>query len=215
MSTSNALIEQTRLYLIAEEYKQRGYVVTVSPAPKRLPKFLTKFTPDIVAEGPNESVVIEVKSNRRFRGTDYWKELSSVVRQHPGWRLELVVNNTSLGQPPETIPEELIRERLHEGEQLSEQGMLAAALLVTWSAAEAVMRLAGKQNEIELPDFRPSTLISRLYSDGLLERDEYDFLLDCMRVRNAVAHGFYEGRLKLTFLKRLQKIIGRLFIDKG
>ncbi len=210
MSTSNASIEQSRLYDIAEEYKQRGYVVTVSPAPKRLPKFLTKFRPDIVAEGPNESVVIEVKSNRRFRGTDYWKELSSVVRQHPGWRLELVVNNSSLGQLRETIPEELIRERLQEGEQLSEQGMLAAALLVTWSAAEAAMRLASKQNEIELPDFRPPTVISRLYSDGLLERDEYDFLLDCMRVRNAVAHGFYEGRLKLTVLKRLQKIVGRL-----
>src|SRR5260370_22846846 len=131
MSTSNASIEQSRLYDIAEEYKQRGYVVTVSPAPKRLPKFLTKFRPDIVAEGPNESVVIEVKSNRRFRGTDYWQELSSVVRPHPGWRLELVVNNTSLGQLRETIPEELIRERLQEGEQLSEQGMLTAALLVT------------------------------------------------------------------------------------
>jgi uncharacterized protein YutE (UPF0331/DUF86 family) len=88
--------------------------------------------------------------------------------------------------------------------------MLAAALLVAWSAAEAAMRLASKNHEIELPDFRPSTVISRLYSDGLLERDEYDFLLDCMRVRNAVAHGFYEGRLKSNVLKRLQKITLRL-----
>jgi len=166
--------------------------------------------PDIVAEGPNESVVIEVKSPRRVRGTDYWKELSSVVQKHPGWRLELVVNDTSVARPPETISKELIRERIQEGQQLSEQGMLAAAVLVTWSAAEAAMRVASKNHEIELPDFRPSTVISRLYSDGLIERDEYDFLLDCMRVRNAVAHGFYEGRLKLGVLKRLQRIALRL-----
>ncbi len=210
MSTTNVSIEQSRLYNIAEEYKQRGYVVTVSPPPKQLPEFLTKFMPDIVAEGPNESVVIEVKSPRRVRGTDYWKELSSVVQKHPGWRLELVVNDTSVARPPETISKELIRERIQEGQQLSEQGMLAAAVLVTWSAAEAAMRVASKNHEIELPDFRPSTVISRLYSDGLIERDEYDFLLDCMRVRNAVAHGFYEGRLKLGVLKRLQRIALRL-----
>src|SRR5712692_2679932 len=111
MSTTNVSIEQSRLYNIAEEYKQRGYVVTVSPPPKQLPEFLTKFMPDIVAEGPNESVVIEVKSPRRVRGTDYWKELSSVVQKHPGWRLELVVNDTSVARPPETISKELIRER--------------------------------------------------------------------------------------------------------
>ena len=210
MAASNASIEESRLYDIAEEYKQRGYTVTVTPPPKRLPKFLSKFRPDIVAEGPNESVVIEVKSSRKVRGTDYWKELSSVVQQHPGWRLELVVNDASTRQPPETINKELIKERLKEGQQLSEQEMLAAGLLVTWSAAEAAMRLASNNYEIELPDFRPSTVISRLYSDGLLERDEYDFLLDCMRVRNAVAHGFYEGRLKPGFLKRLLRITLRL-----
>src|SRR5258706_2897286 len=210
MSTTNMSIEQSRLHNIAEEYKQQGYVVTVSPPSKRLPEFLTKFKSDIVAEGPNESVVIEVKSASRVRGSDYWKELSSVVRKYRGWRLELVVNDTSPRQVPETINKQLINERLKEGQQLSEQGMLAAAVLLTWSAAEAAMRLASKNNEIELPDFRPSTVISRLYSDGLLDRDEYDFLLDCMRVRNAVAHGFYEGRLKLGVLKRLQKIALRL-----
>lgn len=210
MVASNASIEESRLNDIAEEYKQRGYTVTVSPTPKRLPKFLTKFMPDIVAQGPNESVVIEVKSPARIRGMDYWKELSSVVRQHPGWRLELVINESPVQRPLETISKELIAERIHEGEKLGQQGMLAAAVLVTWSAAEAAMRLASRNHEIALPDVRPSTVISRLYSDGLLAREEYDFLVDCMRTRNAVAHGYHEGRLKASFLKRLQRIALRL-----
>ncbi|MCI0488772.1 MAG: hypothetical protein L0229_19450 [Blastocatellia bacterium] len=210
MTTGKVSGEESRLYNIAEEYKQRGYRVTVSPSPKRLPGFLSEFRPDIVAEGSDESVVIEVKSSGRVRGTDYWKKLSSVVQQHPGWRLELVVNDISTRHTPETIDKELIEERLQEGRRLAEQGMLAASLLITWSAAEAAMRLASKSHEIELPDLRPATVISRLYSDGLLERDEYDFLLDCMRIRNGVAHGFCEGRIRPAFLKRLQRITSRL-----
>ena len=210
MTTGKISGEEGRLYDIAEEYKQRGYRVTVSPPPNRLPKFLSEFRPDIVAESPDESVVIEVKSSGKIRGSNYWKKLSSAVQQHPGWRLELVVSDTSTRRTPETINKELIEERLREGQQLAEQGMLAASLLITWSAAEAAMRLASKNHEIELPDLRPATVISRLYSDGLLERDEYDFLLDCMRIRNGFAHGFYEGRIKPGFLKRLQRITLRL-----
>ena len=210
MTSANTSTEESHLYDIAEEYKQRGYKVTISPPPNRLPKFLGNFRPDIVAVGPNESVIVEVKSSNKVRGTDYWRKLSSIVQQHPGWRLELVVNDASRSQKQETINKELINERLQEGQQLSKQGMLAASLLITWSAAEAAMRLASKKYEIDLPDLRPATVISRLYSDGLLERSEYDFLLDCMRLRNAVAHGFYEGRIKRGFLTRLQQITLRL-----
>jgi uncharacterized protein YutE (UPF0331/DUF86 family) len=210
MTSTNVSSEESRLHDIAEEYKQRGYKVTVSPSPKRLPRFLSKFRPDLVAEGPNDSVVIEVKSSNKVRGTDYWRALSTVVQQHPGWRLELVVNDKTGSQKPESINEELIKQRLQEGQQLSQKGMLAASLLITWSAAEAAMRLASKHHEIDLPDLRPATVISKLYTDGLLERSEYDFLIDCMRIRNAIAHGFYEGRIKQSFLKRLPQITLRL-----
>lgn len=210
MTSANIPSEESPIYDIAEEYKQRGYRVSVLPPTSQLPKFLNKFRPDIIAESSNESVVIEVKSSNKVRGADYWKELSSVVQQHPGWRLELIVNNTPKSRRPETLNKTLIKERLQEGQDLSKKEMLAASLLITWSAVEAAMRLASKNHEIDLPDLRPATVISRLYSDGLLERSEYDFLLESMRIRNAAAHGFYEGRVKQSFLKRLQQIASRL-----
>ena len=210
MSSSGVSTDEARLYDIAEGYKQRGYKVTVSPAAKQLPKFLSRFKPDIVAEGPGESVVVEVKSPNRQRGTDYWKELSTVVQKHSGWRLELVLNGPSKRGVPVTMDEGLVRKRLEEGRRLADQGMLAASLLITWSAAEAAMRLASKHNEIDLPDLRPATVITRLYTDGLVEREEYDFLLECMRVRSTVAHGFEQGRIRSSSLKRLQNISLRL-----
>lgn len=206
MSSSGVRAEEARLYDIAEGYKQRGYKVTVSPPAKQLPKFLSRFKPDIVAEGPRESVVIEVRSPSRQRGTDYWKDLSTVVQKHPGWRLELVLNGPSKRGVSETMDEGLVRKRLDEGQKLAELGMLAASLLITWSAAEAAMRLASKHNEIALPDLSPATVITRLYSDGLIGREEYDFLLESMRMRNTVGHGFDQGRIKRSSLKRLQHI---------
>lgn len=206
MSISNMSIEQSRIQNIAEDYKKRGYSVTIAPSVNRLPSFLRKFRPDIIAEGPNESIVIETKSSAKVRGTDYWKRLSSVVEQHPGWRVELIINGDPSEKVRETLTPERIKERISEGQQLSEKGMLAAALLVTWSAAEAAMRLKAKNYSVELPDLRPSTLISRLYSDGLLAKDQYDFLIDCMRIRNSVAHGFFESRLRIGMVKQLQQL---------
>jgi uncharacterized protein YutE (UPF0331/DUF86 family) len=105
---------------------------------------------------------------------------------------------------------ELVRQRLQEGQRVAEQGMLAASLLITWSAVEAAMRLAAKQNEIDVPDQRPAVLISRLYTDGLLDRNEYDLLIDLFGVRNAVAHGFYQGKIRKSVPKKLQQIALRL-----
>lgn len=210
MAMTTSSVERARLEEIAEEYKQRGYRVTIAPPSKRLPRFLGKFRPDMVAEGPNESVVIEIKSSPKVRGLTYWKELSDAVHRHPGWRLELVVQNPLRPRTPQTIDTEVVQERLKEGQQLSDQGMLAAALLITWSAAEAAMRSVTKDYEIDLPDLRPTTVISRLYTDGVLEREEYDFLVRCMHSRNAVAHGFNDEKITLASIKRLGLIALRL-----
>lgn len=209
MSSSSVIRDETRLNNVAEKYRQRGYKVTVSPPSKELPKFLSKFEPDIVAEGPDESVFIGVTSSVRERGSAYWKELSRAVQKHPRWRLELIAD-ASKRRMGQTMTKELARKRLLEGQRLAEQGMLAASLLITWSAVEAAMRLAAKQYEIDLPDQRPAAVISRLYTDGVLERQEYDFLVDVFGVRNAVTHGFDQGKIRRTVLKKLQQVGLRL-----
>jgi hypothetical protein len=210
---STELINDERVCEIAEDYKKRGYNVTIAPHSKSLPAFLNKFSPDIVAVSPNESVVIEIKSFRKSRSTDYWRELASAIQKHPGWRFELVIDNTTRREPPENIAPEKIRELLEEGQRLAKENILNAALLVTWSAIEAAMRLASKAHDVELPDFRPSTIISRLYTDGVLERDEYDFLMDCMKIRNFVAHGFQGEAIHPDFIDKLNEIALNLLVS--
>jgi len=209
--SSNKLTEHDkRIYNIAEEYRQRGYGVTITPSSKRLPEFLRKFRPDILAEGPNESVVIEVKSFNKARPEKYWSELTNTIQQHPGWRFELIIGDIVKREPPKTIGREQISKLLEEGQRLAQEKMLQASLLITWSAIEAAMRLASKRNDVDLPDFRPTTVIGRLYTDGVLEREDYYFLLDCMRLRNAIAHGFRGEAIKSGFVTRLRQIASQL-----
>ena len=194
MSTSSMITNEARRFRMAEKYQQLGYRVKISPPAKDSPKFLSKFKPDIVAEGPNESVVIEVTSSNEERGAAYRKELASVVQKHPKWRIELIANalQRSSRKP---MNKDLVGKRLEEGQRLAEQGMFAASLLITWSAVEAAVRLTAKQHEIDLPDQRPATHSGSLYLDGVLARREYDILVEAFGVRNAVSHWFDKRRL--------------------
>ena len=207
---STDLANDERVYEIAEDYKKRGYNVTIAPPSKSLPAFLNKFMPDIVAVSPSESVVIEIKSLRKSRSTDYWRDLANTIKKHPGWRFELIIDNITKRDPPENIRPEQIRELLDEGRRLAKENVLNASLLVTWSATEAAMRFASKAYDVELPDYRPTTVISRLYTDGILEREEYDFLMEYLKIRNSVAHGFQGESIRPELIERLNELALRL-----
>jgi hypothetical protein len=106
---------------IARDYALRGYRVRVSPGAEELPEFLRHFKPDVVAEGPNDSVVVEFKRAKGSRTPRYWAELAQAVQQHPGWRYELVVDNDLVRPAPEGMsPSEILRE-FDVARQLSEK----------------------------------------------------------------------------------------------
>jgi hypothetical protein len=88
--------------------------------------------------------------------------------------------------------------------------MLEAALLITWSASEAAMRLVCKKQKVDLPDFRPATLITRLYTDGIIEREEYDQLMRTMHMRSAVAHGLRQDGVDAEAIEQLRQLTLRL-----
>jgi hypothetical protein len=124
--------------------------------------------------------------------------------------LDLILDNALPPPPPATIALSEIETRLRDGRRLVEAKMLPAALLVTWSATEAAMRRAAKKHRVDVPDFRPATLITRLYTDGLLDREDYDQLMHYMRLRNTVAHGFREDALDASSVEQLSGLALRI-----
>jgi Holliday junction resolvase len=210
MTTRSVTTDDRLLEEVAENYRQRGYRVIIAPSSKQLPVFLRAYRPDIVAESSDESVVVEVKPHGTAPEQTDWGELAKTVQQHPGWRLELVVGSDLDRSENLVIDQREIEARLQEGLQLSNANMFEAALLITWSASEAAMRWVCKKQKVDLPDFRPATLITRLYTDGIIAREEYDQLMRFMHMRNAVAHGLRQDGVDAEAIEQLHHLALRL-----
>jgi uncharacterized protein YutE (UPF0331/DUF86 family) len=194
---------------IAQKYERQGYRVIVEPTQDELPDFLKAFRPDIIASRQDESVVVEVKAGGKSRPADY-HELAVLLSHKPGWRFDLAVANGEQAADKESISLEEILALLKEGEDLEQRGRREASLLVTWPAIEAALRLAAEGRGVELPDLFPRTLISRLYSDGVLDERDYQALRQGLMARNAVVHGFREKSLSANLLTHLRAVANHL-----
>ncbi len=62
MATPTANLERERLLKLAEEYRDRGYEISIHPNSEDLPDFLRNYRPDMIARREDDAVVIEVKS---------------------------------------------------------------------------------------------------------------------------------------------------------
>ena len=74
------------------------------------------------------------------------------------------------------------------------------------------MRLTAERFNIRVTDLTPRSLINRLFSEGLMERKDYDFLITLMGQRNAVAHGFRQP-ITLEDLRRLREVAHELLTE--
>jgi uncharacterized protein YutE (UPF0331/DUF86 family) len=208
MSTKREL-ERRRLHALAEEYKSRGYRVVALPLRSDLPEFLTDYEPDIIAYGPTEAVVIQIKSRPELIGDSQIEALAEAVEKQKGWRFEL-----DIVAPPEDIERpkgialdaEEIRETLAQVQQLHDLKLTSSAYILAWTLAEAAMRYAAARLDIAVPD-SPQGMISVLYSEGIISFETYNSLRQAMHLRNVIVHGFKPLENPLERIADLTKTI--------
>jgi hypothetical protein len=208
MTTGLVERERRRITEIADEYRQRGYSVTIEPSLDEVPPFIAPYRPDLIAKGRNETVVIEVKA-----GTRTPADLASVaaaINSRPGWRFELVLLDIAT-QPvtSELLPVDQLEKTLSEVQRLLGSDLQHAGFVLLWSATEGALRHAAKRNNIEA-DRDPRRLIRQLTSHGLITQTELQMLEQCLSVRNQVAHGFEAGTLDAALVRQLLSFTRRL-----
>ena len=210
---TNSIVQQQpqTAQKLARRYQSEGYTVIVEPEKDELPEFLRHFHPDLVALRADRSVAVEIKSSRRVRRTDYWRELAQAVRAHQGWHLEIVTNGSSDPQE-ESISQAEIEARIDNSAALAAAGEIEASLLVAWSAAEAAMRLVAERYDVKISDLGPLSLMSRLVGEGFMDRQDYEFVAALSYKRNAVAHGFRQT-ITIEDLERLRGIVHTLLTE--
>jgi uncharacterized protein YutE (UPF0331/DUF86 family) len=203
MNSSTREIYRRKIQEIANDYEARGYRVLIEPSRKELPPFLADFHPDIIAYGPQDSVVIEVKVGTRTAASEHYRELAETIRQHPGWRFSLVVVDPRSDEvAPATQPlldREKIVNHLKEAEELFKLGLKEAAFILLWLSVEALLRHIASREGLPLERIPSSALLKELYSLGLLSHDGLDIALRAFSVRNALVHGFEAQELDPIF----------------
>lgn len=204
-----ALIEK-----VANEYRARGYDVTVQPSSEQLPSPLAVYRPDIVAHKGDETVVVEVKSRHALRQSPEVQQLAAAVRQLPGWRFELVVAKPDIAFPlpagAQSWDTQDIESALDEAAALLRAGHHGAALLMAWAATEAALRRLAAKESISAERSEANALLNRLTAYGVLTRQQYRALRSALEVRNALAHGLRAASVEPSQVRALIDIVGDL-----
>lgn len=197
----------------AEEYASRGYEV----ARDCELEFFPGFSADIVARRGSEAKVVEVKTRSSLRIQPQVHELARILRNKPGWSFDLVlVGEPDILEPPKVmnmVDRETLDLRISEAEDALASGLHAAAFLVTWSVCEAALRAVVEPANEDLQRISPTQdALDRAAFDGAIDREDYDFLADAMKIRNALAHGFGvdepEPGQVVALLEIAKKILG-------
>jgi hypothetical protein len=209
-------LERQKLNEIASEYAAQGYRVIVEPQGASLPDFLEGFRPDLIAVGPKESVIVEVKVGTRTASTERYGKLAQLVQQHPGWRFSLVIVDPRSSDEPPTAASVINRPALvrlvEQGNRLAEAGERQAAVLVLWSAAEAAMRGLAAKAQLPIERAPTTALMKELYSLGMISREALASGEAILATRNSVAHGF-EARDIDDALVRLRRLVADLVAE--
>ena len=212
METTN-ILEKQRARALAEEYRSKGYQVIESPSQDQLPDFLSSYRPDLLVQKGHEDVVVEVKSRASLAKNPRIRDLARLLQTKPRWNFELVVvsEKETLNTPEGIQPfeREDILQEIQAAEKLFLSGAAAAALLLSWPALEATVRLMTAAEGI-VPQLNPSALLEQAVSNGVISRGDYNFLMDTLKYRNALAHGFKAADFDLTLTKDLISTIKRL-----
>lgn len=199
---------------IAAQYRQGNYEVIEAPAPEQLPDFLQGFHPELLVRIGDYSKVIEVKSRASLVKTPSGGGLASVLADKPNWGHELFLVGRAellhLAKDALAFDREAVLQNLAKSKSLLASDLPQEALLISWAALEATVRLRNRLEGVP-PDFVTApALLSLAVYHGALSVNDYQPLLDIMERRNAVAHGFQLSDFAPSTVRQLNRIVKRL-----
>ena len=212
--TSLKSLERQKAQEIAAHYRKGNYEVIAEPAPEQLPDFLQGFCPDLLVRIGDYAKVIEVKSRASLVKTQGGVGLAQVLADKPNWGHELFLvgraEHLQLAADAVAWGRDGVLQNLAQAQSLLAAELPAAALLVSWAALEATVRLRNRLADIP-PDFITAPgLLSLAVYHGALSGKDYQALLDIMDYRNAAAHGFGAESFDPAIVRQLNRIVRRL-----
>src|SRR6266511_923286 len=194
--------------------RQRARVIA-EPSPAQLPDFLSGYRPDLLVRKGDEAIVVEVKSRSSLAKDAQIRNLAQLLQTTPHWNFELVVvgEGERISAPEGARPFERddILRGIEAAERLLESGFSEAALLLAWSTSEATVRLLIEEEGIVLDHLNPPYILKQAVMNGVIARDDYNFLTNIIKYRNALVHGFktidFDPALVSELISRTKRLL--------
>ena len=201
---------------LGRHFEKKGYKVCIEPRGSQLPEFLreTGYVPDLIAVGPDESIVIEVTSKDSVERLRELSRVSETIERQRGWQFVLVMTNARepMGSdfPVPLADVDELRNALCDLLDLhtlckEEQGRYAhAVLLSAWAIVEGILRMylyGGKDDRRQVRS--PHSLVRDGVMLGFLEMEDGEFLHRMASTRNRVAHGALSEQVSAQDLDEL------------
>jgi len=195
----HALIEEK----IAIELEGLGYRVTRQPAPGLFPFSLSGYRPDLLAQRPNENVIVEIKGTLADFSVERYRNIAEIAASN-GWKFFLVSPKDVATLIERLGPSEkgTSHRRLEEARTLMDEGKVEAAFLILWSALEGILRRRAEQVSLPIDGLSVDSLVKGLYSSGEISLPQFDELKSATTTRNRLVHG-YEAPDAESAFKRL------------
>jgi hypothetical protein len=193
--------EQRKLRAVARRYRRDGYRVIIPGRGGVLPTFLKGFTPDLIAESPDDRVIVEIKQSHSLRGSNYLEEVAERVSREPGWRLELV---TIPSVATVLLPTEDHMKRIAgRAQQALESGFADAAYAYAWLFLEVLLCDMAAQHRLEARKKPILQLARELASKGVISRDALDSIEQSREIRNELVHAENESQPSAEHVQKL------------
>lgn len=194
--------EEYTVRRIAEQYSADGYLVITEPGPNDLPEALKDFQVDLVARRGTETVIVEVKKSSVDKRDPRLVALAQKISEIPNIRLDLVSTAATPKSDNKSLSSSALTARVTEANRLRQLRSKEASIMLLWSATEGTLRLLAEMAHISATTHNPSVLIKNMYSQGVIDRRQYEVLSRAVRYRNAAAHAYELGEIDEGFLER-------------
>jgi hypothetical protein len=151
--------------------------------------------------------VVEVKSRRDLVTESDIAQIAEYTRRLKGWRLEVqVIEEAREALEAPTAPlslKEALR-RLHSASLLLKRKDAESALVVAWSAFEAVLRQLSWDADVVISPWSGVRAAKQLVALGVLTRSDYELFMRGLDARNHAVHG---GTVPSSVRQLVQSVI--------
>ena len=198
----------------AAKYRKQGYEVIEKPSTEQLPDFFCGYRPDLIVRIGDYTKAVEVMTRQQESRESHSVNLARLLEDKPDWGHELIILgqvewlNTPDGAA--SLDRDEVLQQMERSKELLGAKFPQEALLVSWAALEATVRMRNKFEGITPDTLTAPAILSQAVYYGAISTNDHTDLNEIRKYRNAVAHGFKLDEFDPAIVRKLNRMVKRL-----